>query len=446
MSRLSATMDHYLSEFARVERSLPGHGDDWVTGLRQRGLEQFLEAGFPTIREEDWKYTDVRPIEKRGFDCATEEQLLDAVRMRAWLMPELNAHVLVFVNGRFSAALSSIGELPAGASLQPLSQALAQPGDTLREHLGTPLNGYASGFAALNTAFMSDGLYLHLGRGNALETPVHALFVGTGAEHPLMGNPRNLVVLEDGAEAILIEHYAGLEDALYLTNTVTEVHAGANARLHRYRIQAESANAYHVGSVHVVQTRDSNLTNHGIDLGGRLARTETRSLLDAPGAETILYGVYAPNGRQHIDNHTRIDHAKPHGRSREYYRGIIDGHGRGVFNGKIIVHQDAQKTDSEQASDALLLSTTGEVDAKPELEIYADDVKCAHGSTVGQLDEAAVFYLQSRGVSHDAARSLLTYSFAEEVIRHIRLEAVRKHVEAALLARLPNGDQIRELL
>ncbi len=446
MSEVMPAEEHYRSEFTRVEPALPGHGNDWLAGVRRRGFDRFLESGFPSRREEDWKYTDVRPIEQQPFACPTDTEMPGASQIQPWLMPELNAHVLVFVDGRFAPALSDIGKLPDGVTLQPMSEALARPGDILREYLGKPLNGYSSGFAALNTAFMGDGIYLHMARGAALERPVHALFIGGTSTDPSMLNLRNLIVLEEGAEAGLIEHYAGSDGTRYFTNAVTEVHAGSNSRLLRYRIQAESNNAYHVASAHVTQTRDSGLTNHGVDIGGRLARTDTQSLLDAPGAEAILYGVYAPKDQQHIDNHTRVDHAKPRGRSREAYRGVIDGGGRGVFNGKVIVHKNAQKTDSEQSSDALLLSKTAEVDAKPELEIYADDVKCAHGATVGQLDENAIFYLQSRGVAADAARSLLTYSFADEILRHIRLEALRKHVEAVLLARLPDGEQIRELL
>lgn len=442
MSRL----DHYLSEFARVERTLPGHDNKWLAEMRQSSLERFREADFPSTRIENWKYTDVRPIQKRDFDVATEQAETALSDVKGQLLEALDAHRLVFVNGRYNPALSQVGELPKGAEVTSLSQKLATPDDLLRHHLGQVINGQATAFSDLNAAFMSDGLFLSLADGVALNKPVHVLFLGTEAEHPLMSHVRNFYHLGTGAEAAVIEHYAGLGEAQYFTNSVSEIVTGRNAGLLYYKLQQESERAYHVASINARQNRDSRFAAHGADLGGRLVRTDTNCLLDGEGADARLYGVYAPRGKQHIDNHTRVDHARPHGTSREFYKGILDGRARGVFNGKVVVHNDAQKTDSEQKSEALLLSKHAEVDAKPELEIYADDVKCQHGSTVGQLDDEAIFYLQSRGVDLDSARSLLTYSFADEVIREIRLQALRKRIESALLARLPGGESIREML
>lgn len=447
MTRMSPAIDHYLSEFARVERGLPGQGEQWLANLRRDALDRLVEAGLPSVRQEDWKYTDVRPIAKRSFETRTEED--DAVAAAALDdrgLSDLPAHRLVFVSGRFSPALSDIGALPDGAVLKPLSQALAAPTEALRNRLGTALDGQASGFSELNSAFMTDGVYLELASGVALDKPVYALFLGRAGEHPLMANLRHFVHLGENAQATLVEHYAGLDDGPYLSNAVTEIFAARGAHLARCRLQMEADRGYHVGSAHALQQRDSRIAYHNVDFGGRLARTDTNSRLNALGAETDIYGLYVPNGRRHIDNHTRIDHLHPQGRSREIYKGVLMEHGRGVFNGKIIVHRDAQKTDSEQSSAALLLSKNAEVDAKPELEIYADDVKCAHGSTVGQLDEDSVFYLRSRGVGLDAARSLLTYSFADEVIQAMENRVLRRYVESGLLARLPNGEQIQELL
>lgn len=442
MSRL----DHYLSEFARVERSLPGTGDPWLSQMRQGALERFREADFPSTRLENWKYTDVRPIQKHAFDVVTEDIGLTLSDIQPLLLEDLDAHRLVFVNGRYNDALSTVDGLPRGVQLSSLSQKLSAPDEVLRAHLDQIIDGQATAFSDLNGAFMSDGLFLSLEDGVVLDKPVHVLFIGTQTEHPAMAHVRNVFRLGAGAEASVIEHYAGMPDSQYFTNSVSEIVTERNAGLHFYKLQQESERAYHVAGIHARHARDSRFRAYTADLGGRLVRTDLNSRLDGEGADSRLYGVYVPRGKQHIDNHTRIDHASPHGTSREFYKGILDGRGRGVFNGKVVVHKHAQKTDSEQKSEALLLSKHAEVDAKPELEIYADDVKCQHGSTVGQLDEEAVFYLRSRGVDMDTARSLLTYSFADEVIREIRLEALRKHLEKNLLARLPGGAGIQEIL
>lgn len=446
MSQISPVVDRYLSEFARVERALPGAGGAWLDDMRRQALDQLAAQGLPSVRQEDWKYTDARPIEKRGFETLTEDDVTESSTLFPHLVQDLPCHRLVFISGRFSAALSDVGALPGGVTLKPLSAALDKPSEAVRERLGTALDGQASGFSELNAAFMTDGIYLELAPGASLDKPVYALFLGRPGEHPLMANLRHFVHLGENAEATLIEHYAGIDGGPYLTNAVAEIFAERGAHLARCRLQMEADKGYHVESAHAVQGRDSRVAYHNVDFGGRLARSDTNSRLGAIGAEADIYGFYLPNGRRHIDNHTRIDHLHPQGRSREIYKGVLMEHGRGVFNGKIIVHRDAQKTDSEQSSAALLLSKSAEVDAKPELEIYADDVKCAHGSTVGQLDEDAIFYLRSRGVGREAARSLLTYSFADEVIQAVESRVLRRYIESGLLARLPNGEQIRELL
>ncbi len=441
-----SAVEHYLSEYTRVKDRLPGVDNAWVADFRESALARFREAGFPTTRMENWKYTDVRPVEKHAFTAPDRAGKAGRDTVQALLPAGLDAHVLVFVGGRYSAELSAVGELPKGAEIASLADKLARPDEALQNHLGGMIDGQATAFSDFNAAFMRDGLCLSLADGVVLDKPVYALFLGTQAEQPVMAHLRNLYQLGSGAEAAVVEHYAGLEDSRYFTNAITEIATGQNAGLLYYKLQQESESAYHVAGVHTRQARDSRLASHTVDLGGRLARTDLNSRLDGAGADARLYGIYAPHRKQHMDNHTRIDHATPHGTSREFYKGILDGRGRGVFNGKVVVHTGAQKTDSNQKSEALLLSKHAEVDAKPELEIYADDVQCQHGSTVGQLDEEAIFYLQSRGVALDAARSLLTYSFAEEVIREIRLQALRERVQANLLARLPGGTEIQEML
>lgn len=439
--------DHYLAEYTRQADQLPGQADAWLRGEREAALQRFAENGLPTPRDEQWKYTDLRLLEKRLLRAATPTGTTLSVEKLP--MPAgLDSHRLVFLNGLFSPALSDIGSLPTGGCVSPLSQQLLKPGESVRAQLNATLNGHSGPLSDFNLAFMRDGLYLHLADGVALERPVYVLYLSTG---PGLASLRSLVHLGMNSHATLIEHHVGLRspDAAVeatLTHSLTEVQLGTNAGFTRCKLQQDALDSFHLGAFYMDQGRDSRAWLHGIDLGGRLVRNDTHTRLVGTGAEIYLDGVYAPSGRQHIDNHTQIDHLKPHGTSREAYKGVLDGHGRGVFNGKIVVHKDAQKTDSDQSSAALLLSKTAEVDAKPELEIYADDVKCAHGATVGQLDESAVFYLRSRGVEESNARNILTYSFADEIIRRVGSAELRRHIESHFMAKLPNSQQLKELL
>ncbi len=432
--------DHYLGEHARIAAQLPG--DAWLRELRHAAVQRFVDIGFPTPQQEDWKYTDLRALEKLR-PAAASALAIDAAAAQLFCPAGLDAHRLVFVGGHYAPALSDVGSLPTGAQLGSLATRLAAPDDRLRAQLGATINGASTALTDLNTAFLSDGLWLSLADGVALDRPVHALFIGQGGG---MWHLRNLLQLGRNSAAIVIEHYVGLDGAQTLGTAVTEVQIGPESRLTRCKLQQETPGSYHLGGFFLDQAGGSEAQLHGIDLGGRLVRNDTHGRLHGAGAAIQMNGVYAPGARQHIDNHTRIDHLQPCGRSRETYKGVIDAHGRGVFNGKIVVHKDAQKTDSEQSSAALLLAKNAEVDAKPELEIYADDVKCAHGATIGQLDQTAVFYLQSRGVDEASARSILTYSFADEVIRRVGIEALRRHVEKQFLAKLPGTPLLRELL
>lgn len=439
--------NHYLAEYARLAEQLPGQADSWLRVEREAALERFTQMGLPTPRDERWKYTDLRLLEKRPLKAA--QPIETELTVESLPIPSgLDAHRLVFLNGLFSPALSDIGSLPPRTRIESLSQHLQRPGDEIRAQLNATLNGASGPLSDFNFAFMRDGLYLRLADGVVLERPVYVLYLSSGAG---LASMRNLVQIGSNSQATLIEHYAGLpiletSAEPSVTHALTEVQVGHGAGFTRCKLQQDSLQAVHLGAFYMDQGQDSRTSLHGIDLGGRLVRNDTFARLAGTGAEIHMDGVYAPSGRQHMDNHTQIDHLQTHGTSREAYKGVLDGHGRGVFNGKIVVHKDAQKTDSDQSSAALLLSKTAEVDAKPELEIYADDVKCAHGATVGQLDESAVFYLRSRGVEEASARNILTYSFADEIIRRVGSAALRKHIESHFMAKLPNSDNLRELL
>ncbi len=389
---------------------------------REQALARALARGLPQRRDEDWKYSEPGLLAQKRFAPAGN----GGGDAAPWLLLGLDATRLIFVNGSYRAELSD--RLPAGMRMEPLA--------------ASPAQADGSVFSDLNAA-LAEGWTLSLADNFRAPLPVHLLYLHTGSGG--MSHSRLLLRLARGSALQVIEHYAG-RDEEYFCNAHTRAQLGECASLRHYRLQQHGAAALHVGRLEVEQARDSRVDGHGIDLGGLWVRNDLQADLAAPGAQAHLYGVYAPRNRQHIDNHTRVDHRAPQGTSREQFRGVLDGYGRGVFNGKIIVHQDAQKTDSEQSSAALLLSRTAEVDAKPELEIYADDVKCKHGATVGQLDESAVFYLRSRGLDEAAARSLLTYSFVDEVIGRIALLPLRQHVERAFLARLPGAEQFAGLL
>jgi len=344
-------------------------------------------------------------------------------------------HQLVFVDGRFAPSLTASARLPSGIEVMSLAEAIGRFPDRVEPWLGRSAGPERNGFAALNAAFLRDGVFIRLARGTELEAPVHLLFLTSGAPDSVV-YVRNLIVAEAGSRASVIESYAALADAIGLTNSVTEIVLEPGAQLEHYRLGREAAAAYHVGSTDVHLARDSRYTSHSIALGGRIVRHELYASLDAEGAECTLNGLYVTHGRQHVDNHTRIDHHKPRGMSREWYKGVLDGQSRAVFSGRVVVHPQAQHTDAEQANHNLLLSENAEADSRPQLEIYADDVKCAHGATVGNLDPDALFYLRSRGLDDAHARSLLVYAFAGDVLKRIRLAPLRAHLEQQLTERL----------
>src|SRR5512134_569793 len=433
--------DHYLAEFARVASALPGHKLPWFQRARQVALERFADAGFPTVRNEDWKYTSVAAIEKRPFRVAAPGGVvLGAEASLLGLGDE--CLLMVFVNGHHVPELSRLGGLPDGVTVASLAESLERQPALLQAALAS--EGAGSGFAHLNTAFAADGAFVQVGRNVMVGAPIELLFVSTGAD--VVSHLRNVIHAGEGSEVSVVEHYVSLDDASCLTNAVTQIFSDANSSVEHYKFQEESARSFHVGSIHAQQKRDSRFASHSLSLGAALARHDIGTRFDAEGCDATLNGLYLVAGRQHVDHHTRIDHAKPHGTSREFYRGILDGAARGVFNGRVVVHQDAQHTDAHQVNNNLLLSREAEVDTKPQLEIYADDVKCAHGATIGQLDEDMIFYLRSRGMDAPAARSLLTYAFANDIINRIRVAPLRARLQQIMLGRLPQGDLIRELV
>ncbi len=447
MSAVVEPGEHYRVDFERLRGELPGARVPWVRHRREAALARFAEHGFPTTRDEAWKYTDAGAITRRAFAPALVAALVPVPgALEPFRIEGLDCHRLVFLDGHLAPELSDVGTLPPGVVVGSLARTLEETPDSVEDRLGCYAGDEDNGFAALNTAFMSDGIYLHLPPGATLDRPVHVLHLSTGAGDGAVVHPRNLVVAEAGARAVLIETYAGLHEAACLTNVQTEVLLGEDARVEHYKLQQEGGKTFHIANTGVYLPARARYRSHVIDAGGRLVRNEIRVRLDGAGSECVLNGLYLLGARQHVDNHTVIDHLAPEGTSREYYKGVLEGHARSVFSGKVIVHPGAQRTDALQTNHNLLLSENAEADIRPQLEIYADDVKCAHGATVGRLDPDALYYLKSRAIDEDAARSLLIYAFANDVLARLPLEPVRAYLERTLTARLLHGRKAGELL
>ena len=417
-----------------------------LADLRRRAAARFAELGFPNPRGEDWRFTNVAPVAKirfrrpaPGFDRSAVARSLAPFRLAG-------AHELVFVDGRFAAELSSPPEELAGATVASLAELVRRDFSRVEPHLGRHASFVERPFAALSTALFEDGAALFVGRGTVLDRPVHFLFHSTGGGEPSALFPRVLVVAEENAQARVVETYCGPDGTSYLVAPVTEIVAGEAAVVDHYKLQRDGDEAYHLGLLHVESGRAANVSTQTFSLGAAIARHDVEGALVGEGSETTLNGLYLVRGRQLADFHMRVDHAAPHTTSHELFKGVLNDRGRGVFNGRIHVHRQAQKTDAKQTSRNLLLSDEALVNANPQLEIFADDVRCTHGSTVGQLDDLAVFYLRSRGIGLEAARSLLTYAFASDLVERVKVPAVHDQLQEFLLGWIPQGEVVREAI
>ena len=437
-----APADAYADAFEAVRRTAPA--PDAVTDLRRRAFERFTALGVPTTRLEAWRFTNVAPIANTAFTLAEPaEREVAKADAAPHALPGVGAG-LTFINGRYVAPASDVSALPAGVEVLSLADVLASDaGDTraaVEAHVASGAGIENEGFTALNTALLHDGAVVRVPANTVVEQPIQLLFVTSppSGGGPVMTHPRVLIVVGENAQVRVVESYGGGESP-YLTNTVTEVIAGPSAVVDHYKLVRESLAGYHIGSMHVRLGRAANFSSHAVTLGGAIVRNDAQALLDGEGVVCTLNGLYLANGRRLVDNHTTIRHAKPHCSSHELYKGILDGQARAVFNGKIIVAIDAQKTDAKQTNKALLLSEDAQINTKPELEIFADDVKCTHGATVGQLDKDALFYLRARGLGLEQARSVLIHAFAADLLNHIAIAPIREQLEDLLLAQLPGS-------
>ncbi len=431
-----------IADYDAFVRSLPQQPDA-VVQLRRAGIETFSATGFPSMREEAWRKTNVSPISRIDFRQPINHSSPELSREQVEPFRIPDCIELVFVDGNFSKRLSGSG-LPEGIFAGSLAMALTDRPDLVEPHLGRHAD-LKHPFVALNTAHIRDGAFVHVPRGVTVERPIHALFLSTSEDgEATVSYPRNLFVGEESSQLTVIESYCGFGNDKYFSCPVTEIVGSANSVIDHYRLGQESLGAFHIATQKIYLARDANFFTHSVNHGGALVRNDIQAMLDGEGIHCTLNGLYLTRGTQHVDHQMRVDHAKPNCHSYELFKGILEGRSRAVFNGRIYVHQDAQKTDAKQSNRNLLLSREALVHSNPQLEIFADDVRCTHGSTTGHLDEDAIFYLRSRGIGEEAARSLLTYSFAVEVLNEIRLDSVREDLEQFLFTRLPKGEIVRQ--
>jgi Fe-S cluster assembly protein SufD len=429
----STTKQHYVSEFRQDYGNGHSRSPTWLKTLRESAIGNFERLGFPDQHDEEWKYTSVERVVSHSFERERSSEFVNADMILPASFTDADCNRLVFVNGTFAPQLSLRRDLPANVRLESLADALKRDDRMLASYLAAGGRHESEAFFALNTAFMEDGAIVVVPPECQLEAPLHLIFVATAGGKRLAVYPRNLLLVGAGSEVKIVESYLGFDSGNYFVNAVTEVVGEENSAIDYYQVQRESTAGFHIGAVDVRLMRDCRLISHAITLAGALVRNDLHVALDGEGSECVLNGLYLLDSDQHVDNHTEIEHRRPRATSFELYKGILSGKAHGVFNGKIVVHKDAQKTDARQTNKNLLLSENAVVNTKPQLEIRADDVKCSHGSTIGQLDADALFYLRSRGLDAHEAQSLLSYAFASDVVGRIRIPSLRARLDEYLL-------------
>jgi len=418
----------YLSGFKEFKKKDVFSRIGKIAELRESAINKFSELGFPTVMDEDWRFTNLTPILKANFKITDNGINIDPDILNTFLINDLETFLLVFVNGRFSKELSHIEEIPHGVTITSLSEAKDKSSDILSANIGKLLNFETEAFNALNTAFFEDGIFIDIPDSVSVNKPVHALYL-THEDEQSMVNTRNLIIIGNNSSLKVIEHYVSTSDFTYLSNVVSEVYVGENSNLEHYLLEFESKKAFNISTLRVQQEKYSNIKSHSVLFGGAIVRNNVHPVLAGEGGNCLINGLYMSNGRQHMDNFMMVEHASPHCDSRQIYNGVLDDNSRGVFHGRIIVHEGAVKTDAKQTNRNLLLSDSAQIDTKPQLEIYNDDVKCTHGATIGQMDENAIFYLQSRGIPKKEAETIMVKGFTGESFSNMSLLPVREYLE-----------------
>jgi Fe-S cluster assembly protein SufD len=437
----------YLETFLQLQKQASvDHQDHWLKNVREAAFTSFCQLGFPTIRDEDWRFTSVAPIANTNFQLAEDAPASVTEKDVAPYRLEGLAAQLVFVNGHFAQHLSRLPATTDGLHVSSLAGAIMNDRENVEPHLAHYADSNTEAFTALNTAFFEDGAYVFIPRGLALLEPIYLLYLNTGGTTPHIANPRNLVLAAENSQATILEDYVSLDTGTSFTNIVTELVAKDQAVLHHYRIERESTEAFHVSTLSIQQKRSSTVNSHSVLTGGALVRNNIQPVLAGEGGNCLINGLFISNGKQHLDNYMKVEHRSAHCGSHQFYNGILDGDSRGVFHGRILVCKDAQQTDSKQTNRNLLLSDTAQMDTKPQLEIFADDVKCTHSATIGQIDEAALFYLRSRALDEAAAKGLLLFAFASECLDRMSPGPIRSYVSKIILRALPQAKQSEEAL
>ncbi|HUR46392.1 MAG TPA: Fe-S cluster assembly protein SufD [Candidatus Saccharimonadales bacterium] len=438
--------DPYLSSFDRFERDGLSNQPGWIRSLRKGAVSRFAEFGFPSLQDENWRFTNVAPIARLPFQPVLEmpSHSLTTETLEQFHFANQKSSRLVFVDGHYAAEFSSVLPLPAGVQLMTLNAAIAENVPGVEKHLGKYAQFENNSFTALHTAFFTDGLYIHVQSGTAVPDPVQLIFISTCSENGSAVHPRNLVIAEANSSLTLIESYVSLGKQPSVTNAVIEFVIGENAHVEHCKFQDEQLKAFHIQAIQAQLGRRANFISHSLALGAQLSRTNINTVLGGEGIECILNGLYITKDDQLADHFMIVDHAKPHCNSHEYFNGILDGRSKGVFHGRILVRQEAQKTDAKQTNKNLLLSDNATATAKPQLEIYADDVKCTHGATIGQLNDESIFYLRARGIGLETARRMLIHAFAGEIIDRIRCAPLREEIDAIVWDRLEQNPHVGE--
>ncbi len=418
----------------------------WIAPMRKAGMSRFTEIGFPTLNDEDWRFTNVSAIARLPFKpiFQSSQGNITPGMVADFTFGRLSGSRLVFVNGHYAAKLSSVAPLPNGVSVQNLAAAMATESKLIESAMAKHASTDQNAFTALNTAFFQDGAFIHVPAGKVVEQPIHLLFISTATEAGATSNPRNFIIAGKNSKVTVLESYVCTADAAYFTNAVTDLWLDEGAVVEHAKFQDESLSAFHVAAVRASLARNCNLISHSIATGAQLSRNNIRTSLAGEGVECVLNGLYLTRDEQLADHHMVVEHAQPHCNSHEYYNGILDGKSKGVFHGRILVRQAAQKTDAKQTNKNLLLSDDATVDTKPQLEIYADDVKCTHGATIGQLNDESIFYLRARGIGAERARRMLIHAFAGEIIERVRHTATREELDKLVWDRLEANPTIAD--
>jgi Fe-S cluster assembly protein SufD len=434
---MTYTKDWYIDNFKKLENKLNGEAKSDFYKKRKEAIEIFEKLNFPTLKNEDWKYTNVSPIFDYAFIPAddTEKIEIDKQIIAQQRLKGLDANIVVLINGKYRNDLSEIKTLPKGVIITDLSGEIKENNDLIKEYFGKYIK-QENGFIALNTAFANDGVFIFIPRNTTIEHPIHILNLNGSSKDNILVQPRNIYITGENSSAVIIETYNSINGKASFTNFINEIFVGEKSNLTLFKIQNENEKSFHVSRTQAEQKKNSVFTTYTVTTGGSLTRNDNNTLLNDEGCETHMFGLYLTDGTQHVDNHTLIDHAKPYCVSNELYKGVLNHKSKAVFNGKVFVRPDAQKTNAYQSNKNILLTREASVDTKPQLEIYADDVRCTHGATVGQLDDESVFYLRSRGIPKEEALRILIRAFADDIFENISSEQIHKHIQKLIYEKL----------